>query len=300
MPPTGLEAGSSVNVETPTPELMSKLSKMKDLERDILTPMRWVDDLTRSDTGGAIGQATQLVVGAADESDWDIFKRIDQLYGEWNLKRVYYSAFNPVRHTPLEEHPPTPLIREHRLYQVDWLKRIYKFSNEELKLAFDHVGHLPLDSDPKTNIAVENLDAYPLDLNAAGRSELLRVPGIGPKSADRILRVRRRHRIDTWHDLKAMGVVHKRASPFVVFPGHRPPRAKQLRLDLFGEGGIKGQGSRAGKERGRRRGPVRPRSILRRLPYVRYARPPRLVGLRGRSRVLARRLAGSVSCGSVQ
>ena len=83
-----------------------------------------------------MGQATQLVVGAADETDWDIFERIDQLYGQWDLKRVYYAAFRPVRHTPLEEHPPMPLQREHRLYQVDWLKRVYRYSNEEMKLAF--------------------------------------------------------------------------------------------------------------------------------------------------------------------
>ena len=98
----------SVNIETPTADMMQKLSAMKDLERDILAPMKWTDELTNSDTNGAVGQATQFVVGAADESDWDIFSRIDQLYGEWNLKRVYYSAFRPVRYKPLEEHPPTP------------------------------------------------------------------------------------------------------------------------------------------------------------------------------------------------
>ena len=85
----------SINIETPTIEMMQKLSAMKDLERDILAPMRWIDQLTRGDTNGAVGQATQLVVGAADESDWDIFKRVDQLYTEWNLKRIYYTAFPP-------------------------------------------------------------------------------------------------------------------------------------------------------------------------------------------------------------
>ena len=223
----------SVNIETPTAEMMRKLSAMKDLERDILAPMRWIDGLTRSDTNGAVGQATQMVVGAADESDWDIFQRIHQLYTDWNLKRVYYTAFRPVRHTPLEEHPHTPLGREHRLYQVDWLKRIYRFSNEELKLAFDKGGFLPLDFDPKTSIAVENLDAFPLDVNSATREQMLRVPGVGPTSAHRILQTRRRHSIDTWRDLEAMGVVRKRASSFLVFPGQRPPKAKQLRLDLF-------------------------------------------------------------------
>ena len=226
----------SVNIETPTAEMMRKLSAMKDLERDILAPMGWIHKLTGSEANGAVGQATQMVVGAADETDRDIFNRIDQLYTEWNLKRVYYVAFRPVRYTPLEEHPATPLGREHRLYQMDWLKRIYGFSNEELKLAFDNSGFLPLEDDPKTVIALEKLDAFPVDINEASREQLLRVPGVGPTSAQRILRTRRGHSIDSWRDLQAMGVVRKRAWPFLFFPGHRPPKARQLKLDLHGEG----------------------------------------------------------------
>ena len=225
----------SVNMETPTVEHMQKLSKMKDLKRDILDPMEWVHSLTESHTNGAVGQATQLVVGAADESDRDIFGRMDQLYTEWKFKRIYYAPFQPVRYTPLEEHPPTPMARSHRLYQVDWLKRVYRFSNDELDLAFADNGFLPLDQDPKTSIAVENLDAFPMDINHADKDQLLRIPGVGPTSAERIVRNRRNHSIDTWRDLTAMGVVRKRAWPFLAFPGHRPPRAKQLRLDLFGE-----------------------------------------------------------------
>ena len=226
----------SVNMETPTVEHMQKLSKMKDLKRDILDPMEWVHNLTQSHTNGAVGQATQLVVGAADESDCDIFGRMDQLYTEWKFKRIYYAPFQPVRYTPLEEHPPTPMARSHRLYQVDWLKRVYRFSNDELDLAFADNGFLPLDQDPKTSIAVENLDAFPMDINHADKDQLLRIPGVGPTSAERIVRNRSRHSIDTWRDLTAMGVVRKRAWPFLAFPGHRPPRARQLKLDLFGEG----------------------------------------------------------------
>ena len=101
----------SVNIETPTAEMMRKLSAMKDLERDILAHMRWIDNLTRSDSHGAVGQVTQLEVGPADESDSGILRRVDQLYTDWNLKRVYYSPFRPVRYAPLEEHPATPAIR---------------------------------------------------------------------------------------------------------------------------------------------------------------------------------------------
>ena len=225
----------SVNMETPTVRHMEKLSQMKDLKRDILDPMEWVHNLTEGHTNGAVGQATQLVVGAADESDRDIFGRMDQLYTEWKFKRIYYAPFRPVRYTPLEEHPPTPMARSHRLYQMDWLKRVYRFSNDELDLAFADNDFLPLDQDPKTSIAVENLDAFPMDINHADKDQLLRIPGVGPTSAERIIRNRRDHTIDTWRDLTAMGVVRKRAWPFLAFPGHRPPRAKQLKLDLFGE-----------------------------------------------------------------
>ena len=220
----------SVNIETPTLQHMQKLSAMKDLQRDILSPMEWINRLNQQKNGGAVGQATQLVVGAADESDVDILDRVDQLYDEWNLKRVYYAPFHPVRHTPLEEHPATPPMRSHRLYQMDWLRRIYGFPKDELMPAFDPGGFLPLEFDPKTTIALENVDAFPVDVNAAGRDRLLRVPGIGPTSANRILQNRARHSIDTWRDLQAMGVVKSWAWPFLVFPGHRPPRSKQLRL----------------------------------------------------------------------
>ncbi len=225
----------SVNIETPTVEKMKVLSKMKDLQRDILAPMEWINDLTHAASGGAVGQATQFVVGAANESDREIFRRIDQLYGEWNLKRAYYANFQPVRHTPLEEHPATSMTRSHRLYQMDWLKRIYRFSNDEIEQAFDGSGYLSMDQDPKTTIATENLEAFPLDVNSSGREQLLRVPGVGPTAVDRIVKNRKQHSIDAWRDLQLMGVIKKRAWPFLVFPGHRPPKAKQLRLDLFRE-----------------------------------------------------------------
>ena len=226
----------SVNIETPTAAMMQRISPHKDFDQGILAPMEWIYRLTQESTGGAVGQATQMVVGAADETDADIFSRVDQLYTDWNLKRVYYSAFRPAAHTPLEEHPATPPLREHRLYQMDWLKRIYHFSNAELNLAFDESGFLPLEQDPKTAIALENLDAFPVDLNAASREQLLRVPGLGPTSAQRIIENRRHHSIDNWRDLQAMGVVRQRAWPFVIFPGQRPPSGRQLKLDLFAEG----------------------------------------------------------------
>ena len=226
----------SVNIETPTVGHMKRLSKMKELVRDIMAPMRWIHDLTNETTGGAVGQVTQMVVGAADETDLHIFKRIRQLYSDWNLKRIYYAAFRPVRYTPLEGHEPTPLMREHRLYQMDWLKRVYQFSDSEIGLAFNQRGFLSLEQDPKTAIALENLDAFPVDVNQADREQLLRTPGVGPTSTERILALRNRHKIDAWRDLQAMGVVKKRAWPFLKFAGRRTESASQLRMDVFDDG----------------------------------------------------------------
>ena len=225
----------SVNIETPEPDMMRRISPHKDLQKDILDPMAWINDLTRETSGGAVGQATQFVVGAADESDRQIYRRVDQMYTHWNLKRVYYPPFRPAMHTPMEEKPPVHAGREHRLYQMDWLRRVYRFGSNEIDLAFDHAGFLSLEQDPKTVIAMENLDAFPIDLNAASLDQLLRIPGIGPVSAGRILENRSRHTIDNWRDLQSMGVVRKRAWPYVVFPGQRPPSGRQLRMDLFGE-----------------------------------------------------------------
>lgn len=224
----------SVNIETPTVPGLQRLSPMKDMDAGILGPMNWIDRLTKAQTGETVGQATQMIVGAAEESDSDILDRISQLYGDWQLKRVYYVPFRPVRYTPMEEHEPTPSEREHRLYQVDWLKRVYRYKNDEIRLAFDSRGFLDLDQDPKTVIALENPSQFPVDLNSADLPTLLRTPGIGPISADRIMRHRRQFTINNWKDLQTMGVVRKKAKGFVVMPGHRPEPARQLRMELLG------------------------------------------------------------------
>ena len=231
--------------------------------------MAWIHKLTEESTGGAVGQATQLVVGAADETDRDIFGRIDQLYSEEAQARVLRAlptgALHPARRAPRDSHVG---------YQMDWLKRVYKFSNSELDLAFGADDLLPLDLDPKTSIAVENLDAFPMDVNAVDHQSLLRIPGVGPKSARRIVQNRRAHTIDTWRDLQAMGVVRKWAWPFLTFPGHRPPRAKQLRLDLFGEDARERRRQQTPDARATD-SPLRRGEIVRRMPHVRSTRTPR-------------------------
>ena len=263
----------SVNIETPTAGRMRTLSKMKDLERDILAPMEWINDLNREKTGGAVGQATQFVVGAANETDRELFHRVDQLYGEWNLKRAYYSNFQPVPYTPLEEHPATSMTRSHRLYQMDWLKRIYKFSNEEIELAFDEAGHLSMDQDPKTVIAMENLDAFPIDINHSTKEQLLRAPGVGPTAVDRILRQRGQHSIDSWRDLRLMGVIQEAG---VAFPGVSRASASRRRSS-YGWTCSGSRGLRPILHRHRGRGI----STLRRVDRRAAARDARFMGHRG-------------------
>ncbi len=225
----------SINIETPTQEGLERISRMKDFNRDILDPMSAIHQITQEDGTGAFGQVTQMVIGAADESDWQIYQRMNQLYTQWDFKRIYYQPFRPARYTPLEEHPPTPMLRAHRLYQMDWLSRIYGYTEQELRPAFDSDGFLSLDADPKLLLALEQGKDGPVDINNADYRQLLRVPGIGPTAAKRIVANRRQHTINTWRDLQAMGVVAKRAKAFVGFPGYRPERSKQMRLNLFQE-----------------------------------------------------------------
>ena len=263
----------SVNIETPTKQHMDKLSAMKDFQKDILDPMRWIHKLTEESTNGAVGQATQLVVGAADETDRDIFGRMDQLYTEWKLKRVYYAPFRPVRYTPLEEHPATPMTRSHRLYQMDWLKRVYKFSNSEIDLAFGADDLLPLDLDPKTSIAVENLDAFPMDVNAS-TTRVSQDTRCRPqvRAAHRAKQTRPHHR-----HLERPPDDGRRAQVGLAFP------------DLPRTPPTQGRAAQARPVRRRRKaattrpdarardpdGPLRRGEIMRRMPNVRNARTPR-------------------------
>ncbi len=230
-----LGARLSINIESPSAEHLRKVSKMKDFDKGIIKPMGRISDLMQENYGGAVGQATQMVVGAADESDWDIYERMTNLYGNYGFKRVYYSAFRPVQYTPLEEHPATPPAREHRLYQMDWLSRIYDYDSEELRPAFSDDGFLDTRTDPKLMIAMTNYERFPVDVNQASEQELLRVPGVGPLAASRIIGQRLEHSITQSRELKAMGVVMKRALPFLRFPGHKPTPAKQAEMPLFQE-----------------------------------------------------------------
>jgi putative DNA modification/repair radical SAM protein len=210
----------SINIEAPTAHHLARLSSRKDLYGGIVERMRWAKQVM-SDNEGLVpsGQTTQFVVGAAGETDRDILRTTGALYREIGLRRVYFSAFQPVIDSPLEGLRATPPMREHRLYQADWLLRVYGFSSHELDLALSDKGDLSLVKDPKMMIAKRQPWLFPIDVNRAAYEELLRVPGIGPISAGRIVEARTEHSIFSLEQLKKMGVVTKRAGSFIWFRG---------------------------------------------------------------------------------
>lgn len=210
----------SVNIEAPTAYHLARLSRKKDLHHGILERMKWVKQLiSKDETLVPSGQTTQFVVGAAGETDLDILHAVGSLYREIGLRRIYFSAFRPIRDSLLEELNPTPPLREHRLYQTDWLLRVYGFSLDETALALGEDGNLSLGKDPKLAIARKLPWLFPLDINRADYSELLHVPGIGPESAKRIIEARREHSISSLQQLKKMGVATSRAAPYIWFKG---------------------------------------------------------------------------------
>ncbi len=210
----------SVNIEAPTAHHLARLSHKKDLLHGILERMRWVKQLvSQDDSLVPSGQTTQFVVGAAGETDRDILHTTQTLYGDIGLRRVYFSAFRPIRDSRLEGLQPAPPIREHRLYQIDWLHRIYGFAYSEIELALDKNDNLPLGKDPKLVIARQQPWLFPVDINMAAYKELLRVPGIGPASAKKIIETRQERSITSVQQLKRMKVVTGRALPFIRFKG---------------------------------------------------------------------------------
>ncbi len=210
----------SVNLEAPNASRLQGLSVDKSFDHDLLATLRTASRL-RKRMGKSTSQTTQFVVGAAGESDREILSTLDDLYRTCALTRAYFSAFQPIRNTPLEEQPPTPPLREHRLYQSDFLLRHYGFGLQDL--VFDTDGNLQEEADPKLAWARAHPEYFPIELNKASREQLLRVPGIGPQTANRILRRRRSSRLRRIEDLRAAGAVAARAAPYVLFDGRCAP-----------------------------------------------------------------------------
>ena len=218
----------SVNLELPTEEALKVLAPQKKRER-MLTPIRQVQTMRKSNKEELIlyrhapkfvpaGQSTQMIIGAGGETDYQIMKMAEGMYRNYEMKRVFYSAFvrvNDDSHLPALPGGP-PLLREHRLYQADWLLRYYGFETEEL-LSEDKPD-FNVFLDPKCDWALRHLDLFPVEIMRADYQTLLRVPGIGYKSAQRIVRARRLGSLD-YESLKKMGVVLKRAIYFITCKG---------------------------------------------------------------------------------
>jgi putative DNA modification/repair radical SAM protein len=210
----------SVNMEAPTAKHLAKLSFKKNLHRDIVERMRWVKKIAQANERLLpSGQTTQFVIGAADETDRDILNTIRALYQEMELRRAYFSAFQPIKRSRSEGLLPASPMRAHRLYQADWLIRVYGFPLPEVELALGKGDNFTLTKDPKLVIAQKQPWLFPMDINKAGYNELLRVPGIGPLSARRIIETRQEHTVFSLEQLKKMGVVTKRAEHFVWIQG---------------------------------------------------------------------------------
>ncbi len=218
----------SVNLELPTAEGLKALAPNKH-RKTILTPMRQIQNEITSNKEDIVlyrnaprfvagGQSTQMIIGATPESDFQIINVAESLYQKFQLKRVFYSAFVNVTRDKLLPALPggPPLLREHRLYQADWLLRFYGFRAEELldeKRPFFNVL-----LDPKEDWAVRHLEQFPVEINRAPLELLLRVPGVGVKSAQRIVAARRKVNLN-FADLKKIGVVLKRALFFITCSG---------------------------------------------------------------------------------
>ena len=220
----------SANIELPRQSDLQRLAPEKnrsDIEQTMAQVRSHVDESQneRSKSRKAppfapAGQSTQMVIGATPSTDTDILQTSSLLYTKYRLRRVYYSAFSPIPHADsrLPAQSP-PLLREHRLYQADWLMRFYGF--EPAEIVTPESPNLDLDLDPKHAWALRNRGLFPVDVNKADREMLLRVPGIGTRNVARILKLRK-HRAIRLKDLSRLRVALKRAKPFIVTADHNP------------------------------------------------------------------------------
>ncbi len=238
----------SINVELPTVGSLAALAPEKDLPgiRRSMGRMRVRIDEARAERRSPrfapAGQSTQVIVGADASSDRSIMEMSTNLYASYGLRRVYYSAFSPIPDSSAALPPKAaPLVREHRLYQADWLLRFYGFSVDEL--ATDKAGNMSLEIDPKLAWALQHRELFPVDVNTAPREMLLRIPGLGVKTADRLIAARR-HRRMRMDDLARLRLPVAKLMPFVAAADHHPgatldsaqlagrlaPKARQLAL----------------------------------------------------------------------
>jgi predicted DNA-binding helix-hairpin-helix protein len=214
----------SINLEAPNAARLKRLAPNKDFDDELLAPLQWMEAIRTAASAGRGHQAssaTQFVVGAAGESDLELLATTERLYRQAGVTRAFFSAFDPLPDTPLENLPPENPRREHRLYQASYLLRDYEFDLEEMP--FDSDGRLPLHRDPKLAWAEESLASAPVEVNQAPPEQLRRVPGIGLRSTERILKARKVCRLRQVEQLRALGILAERAAPFILLDGRRPP-----------------------------------------------------------------------------
>jgi predicted DNA-binding helix-hairpin-helix protein len=202
----------SINLEVPSAGRMSEVAQVKDYRNDLLTRLSWIREAR------PFGHTTQMVLGAAGETDREVYRRVAWLYGRMQVSRVYYAPFRPLAGTPMETHPPVPFWRAWRWYQLDTLVRSYQLGPSDMEALFDGEGMLT-NRDPKEVLAIQH---GPVDLLSAHRTDLLRVPGIGPRTAEKLVAARSRGGIRNLRDCAACGVNLRRAGPHLVLGGRSP------------------------------------------------------------------------------
>ena len=222
----------SVNLEAPSTERLARLAPHKIFMEELLRPLKWVEEIRKTVpaykfwNGRWPSTVTQFVAGGSDESDLELLTTTSWLNKNVRLKRAYFSAFHPIRDTPLENKPAVDPMREHRLYQASFLLRDYGFDLEDLP--FTESSNLPLNADPKQAWAQIYLVNKPIEINKAGKQELIRIPGIGLRGAEAILTARRLNMLRDLSSLKKLGIIAERAAPYILLDGKKA--AQQLVL----------------------------------------------------------------------
>ena len=229
---TQLASRVSLNLEAPCGQTLAQIAPEKNLDTS-LASLEQVRSVVRREwqeeaqgkprdalrPGGTAGMTMQFVVGATPDSDRAILGRVTDLYARRGIHHTHFSAFRPIRDTPLEGKAETPALREHRLYQADYLLRQYGFTPGDV--AYDRDGNLPLELDPKVAAALRQPERFPVDVRTASRADLVRVPGIGPATARRIVAERGTTVLRDLRDLGRLGVVTTRAAGFLTIGGRR-------------------------------------------------------------------------------
>lgn len=213
----GLANRVSINIEAATASGLAELSSTKDYNKDILKRLSWINSIEKhKSTYPNSTHTTQLIVGANNETDKEILTRMSKIYKKSNLKRTYFSAFSPVEETEFKDKEPCDVGRTNKLYNADSLLNSYKYNVREL--VFDDDDRLDLTQDPKI-LAANSMDIFPVEINRSTYRELIRVPGIGTKSARKIINIRKKQPFTSKEDLKKLGVAVNRAEPYIKIKG---------------------------------------------------------------------------------